>query len=158
MGNYASRAELIARFKDEKEASFLAGSSDTNAADTAVLDEVIGKAEGEVDASAAQKFSVPLDVAGDTVLGNWIKSITLDLAVANLHARSGNVPEPVAVDRDHVRAWLKELVAGTMQLPSGRTETSTVSRDPVSNWGTGNTASDDSNSKRVFSRTTMGSL
>lgn len=155
MGNYASRAELIARFTDELEAAHLAGSADTGSADTAVLDEVIGKAEGEVDASAAQKFSVPLDVAGDVVLGNWIKSITLDLAVANLHARSGNVPEPIAVDRDHVRAWLKELAMGTVQLPSARTEATTVSRDPVSTWGIAGTGA---NSQRVFTRATQSAL
>lgn len=155
MGNYASRAELIARFADEITLAHLLGSADTGSADTAAIDEVIGKAEGEVDASAAQKFSVPLDVAGDTVLGNWIKSITLDLAVANSHARSGNVPEPVANDRDHVRAWLKELVAGTVQLPSARTEATTVSRDPVSTWGTAGTGT---SSKRVFSRATQEQL
>lgn len=158
MGNYASTTELIARFGTVNEVEHLTGKAATDAAYTAVLNEVIGKAEGEVDASVAQKFSVPLDVAGDTVLGNWIKSIVLDLAVAFLQARSRNVSEPVANDRDHVRAWLKELVSGTVQLPSGRTETSTVSRDPPANWGTGNTASDDSSSKRVFSRETMGSL
>ncbi|MCK5641153.1 MAG: DUF1320 family protein [Gammaproteobacteria bacterium] len=155
MGNYASRAELIARFTDELETAHLTGSADTGSADIAVLDEVIGKAEGEVDASAAQKFSVPLDVAGDTILGNWIKSIVLDLAVAFLHARSGNVPEPVANDRDHVRAWLKELVTGTVQLPSARTEATTVSRDPVSVWGTAGTGD---SSKRVFSRATQEQL
>lgn len=155
MGNYASRAELIARFSNEITLAHLLGSADTGSADTARIDEVIGKAEGEIDASAAQKFSVPLDVAGDAVLGNWINSITLDLAVANSHARSGNVPEPIANDRDHVRAWLKELALGTVQLPSARTEASTVSRDPVSTWGI---ASESASSRRVFSRKTQEAL
>lgn len=158
MGNYASTAELVARFENVVVVEHLTGSPSTDAAYTAVLNEVINGAEGEVDSAAAIKYEVPLDVAGDTVMAAYVKSMTLDLAVASLHDRSRNVPVAIELARTRRMEWLDKLGKGMRQLPSARTETSTVSRDPPANWGTGNTASDDSNSNRVFSRATMGSL
>lgn len=158
MGNYASTTELIARYKTVAEVEHLTGKASTDAAYTAVLNEVINGAEGEIDSAAAVMYEVPLDVAGDTVMAAFVKSMTLDLSVASLHDRSRNVPIAIENARITRREWLDKLATGERRLPSSRTEATTVSRDPSSNWGTGNTASEDSRSNRVFSRTTMGSL
>lgn len=155
MGNYANTDDLIARFESEAEVSHLTGSADTGSADTDVLDEVINGAEGEVDSAAAVLYAVPLDVAGDAVMAAFAKSLTLDLAVASLHERTGNVPAPIETKQLARRDWLDKLATGKRRLPSARTESSTVSRDPTAKWGTAGTGDA---SKRVFSRETQEQL
>lgn len=158
MGNYASTTELVARHNDVKEVEHLTRAASTDAAYTAVLNEVIDGAEGEIDSAAAQIYEVPLDVAGDTVMAAFVKSMTLDLADAALFDRGRNVPVPVELSRERRMEWLDKLSKGTRRLPSNRTEATTVSREPDANWGTGNTQSDDSRSNRVFSRQSMAPL
>lgn len=155
MGNYASRAELQARFTDDAEVSHLTDTEDTGTPDTAVLDEVIDDAEAEINSYAAMRYEVPLDVAGDTGLAARIKSLTLDLAVAKLQDRSGNVPEPNETARTRALEWLDKLSSGKIVLPSARTEATTVSRGPVSTWGIAATGDD---SQRLFSRKTQEAL
>lgn len=155
MGNYASTGDLKDRFTDETEVSHLTGSADTGSADNDVLNEVIDGAEGEINSYAATMYSVPLDVAGDTGLAAHVKSLTLDLAVARLHSRTGNVPEPIEMGRTRAIEWLDKLAKGDIRLPSARTEVSTVSRDPVSSWGIASTGD---SSQRVFSRATQEQL
>lgn len=155
MGNYASRVELQARFSDDAEVAHLTDTEDTGVPDTAVLDEVIDDAESELNSYAAVRNAVPLDVAGDAGLAARIKSLTLDLAVAKLHDRSGNVPEPNEAARTRAIEWLDKLSVGKVELPSARTEASTVSRDPVPSWGIAGTGD---SSQRVFSRKTQEAL
>lgn len=155
MGNYASTVELVARFENVAVVEHLTGSLSTDAAYTAVLNEVINGAEGEIDSAAAVKYEVPLDVAGDTVLAAYVKTMALDLAVGSLHDRKRNVPVSVEQARTRVLEWLDKLARGLRQLPSARTEATTVSRDPVSAWGTAGTGD---SSKRIFSRATQEQL
>lgn len=155
MGNYASTAELVARYKTVAEVEHLTGSLSTDAAYTAVLNEVINGAEGEIDSAAAVMYEVPLDVAGDTVMAAYVKSMTLDLAVGSLHDRSRNVPMAIELARTRRMEWLDKLGKGNRQLPSARTEATTVSRDPVPAWGTAGTSD---SSKRVFTRATQDQL
>lgn len=155
MGNYASRAELQARFSDDAEVAHLTDSEDTGTPDTAVLDEVIEDAEAEIESYAAMRYEVPLDVGGDTGLAARIKSLTLDLAVAKLHDRSGNVPEPNETARTRALEWLDKLSTGKIVLPSARTEATTVSREPRVTWGTAATGT---RSQRLFSRETQVNL
>ena len=155
MGNYASTTELVARFKNVAEVEHLAGKPSTDAAYTAVLNEVIDGAEGDIDSTAAVLYEVPLDVAGDAVMAAYVKSMTLDLAVGSLFDRGRNVPIAIELARTRRMEWLDKLAKGARKLPSSRTEASTVSSDPVSTWGI---ASDTDDSQRVFSRKTQEAL
>ena len=155
MGNYASTTELVARFRSVPEVESLAGKPSTDAAYTAVLNEVIDGAEGDIDSAAAVMYEVPLDVAGDTVMAAYVKSMTLDLAVGSLFDRGRNVPVAIELARTRRMEWLDKLAKGGRKLPSARTEASTVSSDPVSTWGIAGTGDD---SERVFTRATQEQL
>ncbi len=155
MGNYASTTELVARFRNVAEVESLTGSPSTSAAYTAVLNEVVNGAEGDIDSAAAGMYEVPLDVVGDVVMAAYVKSMTLDLAVGSLFDRGRNVPVAIELARTRRMEWLDKLAKGDRWLPSARTETSTVSRDPVSSWGI---AGESASSQRVFSRKTQEAL
>lgn len=155
MGNYASTTELEARFKNTKEVEHLTGEVAGSTAYTAVLNEVTNGAEGDIDSAAAGMYEVPLDVAGDSVMAAYVKSMTLDLAVGSLFDRGRNVPVAIELARTRRMEWLDKLAKGERWLPSARTEPTTVSRDPVSTWGI---PSESESSQRVFSRRTQEAL
>jgi phage gp36-like protein len=155
VGNYASTTELVARFKNTTEVEHLAGSPSTDTAYTAVLNEVIDGAEGDIDSAAAGLYEVPLDVAGDAVMAAYVKSMTLDIAVGSLFDRGRNVPVAIELARTRRMEWLDKLSEGKRWLPSARTEATTVSRAPDAAWGI---ASESDDSQRVFSRKTQEAL
>jgi len=155
MGNYASTTELKARFEDDDEVARLTDSADTGTPDDTVLNEVIDDAESEINSYVAVKHLVPLTVSGNSMLAARMKSVTLNIAVANLLDRSGVIAEPKAASRERSIAWCKDIKSGEAVLPSATTEASTKSREPLVNWGTGGTGT---LSKRLFTRATMDGL
>jgi phage gp36-like protein len=154
MGNYASTAELEARFDGDPETSNLTDNEESGTPDATVLAEVLDDAEGEIDSYAAVKYLVPLDVT-DARAAARLKSVALDLAVWRLHVRSGSVSEVKQRSRDDAVEWLKMLAKGEVQVPQPATPTSTTSRTPIAAYGTAGT-SDSSN--RLFSRATQDGL
>ena len=156
MGNYATQAELKARFEDDEAVAHLTDTAESGEPDTTVLDEVIDHAEGQVDSYCAMRFKVPLAVGDHASLAAMMRSITLDLAVYHLYSRGHAVTEATVLLHDKAIEWLKEVAAGSVMLPSPDTEPTTVSRTPLLAHGTSDTSSADSN--RVFSRESQGAL
>lgn len=156
MGNYATTADLKARFEDDAAVAFLTDTADSGTPDNDVLNEVINHAEGQVDAYSAVRFKVPLDVGDNAGLAAMMKSVTLDIAEYHLLARGRNVQEVTTAIHDKAIEWLKEIAAGTVMLPSAETEASTTSRTPLIAFGTANTTSD--SSRRIMTRETQGAL
>ena len=152
MGNYATVSDLQERIGDDTELAHLL---DSTTVDTTRANEAINAAEGEIDSAAAVRHAVPVNVAGSTVIAALFKSMTLDLTVARILARSDNVSQAKKDERDAVRQWLKELASGERELPSGATEASTGSRDPDADWGVAGTTD---TSHRIFSRATQSNL
>lgn len=152
MGNYASTAELEARFDGDAEVASQTDNEDTGTADTTVLNEVIDNAEGEIDSAVGMRYLVPVDTT-DTIVAARMKSITLDLAVWGLHIRGGVAPVPVIEARDAVREWLDLLAEGKRVLPQPATANTTTARETLADWGTAGTTSSSSN--RLFSRATQ---
>jgi len=154
VGNYASIAELEARFDGDPETAALTDNEEGGTPDETVLAEVLDDAEGEIDGYAGLKYLVPLDVT-DTRTAARLKSVTLDLAVWRLHVRTGVVPELKQTSRDQAVEWLEKLSKGEVVVPQPATPTSTTSRSPIAAFGTAGTGS---GSNRLFSRATQDGL
>ena len=137
--NYTTTADLQARLENDAEAIFLTDGEGDNAIDTAVLDEVLDDAEGEADSYYGVLYAVPAAVAGDAKLAARMKSVTLDLALEKLCVRSEHVSEKKEAAAERAREWLKSVAKGEAVPPSARTEASTVSRDPLVDYGVGST-------------------
>lgn len=156
MGDYATTAQLKARFEDDEEVSHLTDSADTGSPDETVLAEVLDDAEAEMNGYIGVRYSIPVTVSGNAILANRMKSLALDLAVVKLvGGRGGIISEAKRDLRTDAIAWLKGLAAGTIVLPSAVTEPSTQSREPLAEWGIAGTGSA---SQRVFTRATQERL
>jgi len=154
MSNYATTAELIARFEDDATVAHL---TDTpgGAIDTDVLTEVLEGAESFINSFVAKRYLVPVVVSGDTGLAQVFNKHTLDLAQYDLLARGDLVSEAKVALRDNAVQWCKDIAKGVITLPSANTPTSTASRDPVVDYGYGDA---DSDSERVFNRSKVDRL
>jgi len=154
MPNYATTAQLTARFEDDATVAHLTdtpgGDIDVN-----VLTEVLESAESEINSYVAKRYLVPVDISTDAGLAQMFKGKTLDLAQYYLLARGDLVSPPKLALRDNVIAWCKDIAKGVVVLPSVSTPPSTTSRSPVVDYGYGDA---DADSSRVFTRGNVDSL
>ncbi|MCZ6654863.1 MAG: DUF1320 domain-containing protein [Planctomycetota bacterium] len=151
MGNYASTAELETRFADTTEVEVLTNQAIGSGVDTAVLDDVIEVAEGEIDSALAQRFLTPVDVTLDTSLDALLKSKTLDLAEFYLYRR-GSKASQLAIDQhQEVLDWLDKIQKGERRLVGAVTVPSTVSGNPRAEWTDSGRELPDTSS-RIFTR------
>jgi len=87
-------------------------------ADTAILDEIRGAADGEVNAYLARRYQVPIDLTIHTGLAGLLTSITLDLAEHRLRSRRPPVASDISERLRHALTWLSRVADGTLELPS----------------------------------------
>ncbi|UCC31928.1 MAG: DUF1320 domain-containing protein [Phycisphaerales bacterium] len=155
MGNYASVADVKARFENDMSVAFITDTADTTGVpDEDVINEGIQYGEGEIDSYVNVRHHTPLAVAGDSVLAAFFKSLTVDFAVYHLVRRgraSGDARQAVEDGRE----WLTKLARGAIELPKAETHAATTARGTLMAWGT---AGETSDSKRVFSRHTQEKL
>ncbi|KKN19687.1 hypothetical protein LCGC14_0943310 [marine sediment metagenome] len=154
MGNYATTAQLQARFEDTAEVAALTDTADSGTPDSAVLTEVLDGAEGRLDGYIGTQHRIPVDVASDTVLANFMRTVTLDVAEYKLLARHNIVPESKLLAFDAAIQWAKDVGSGDAVLPAAAAQPSTEAIDPTAAHGfaTG------SSSTRRFTRATQGGL
>lgn len=150
MGVYASNDELKARFENNEAVAHLTGTQESGTPDEAVLTEVLGNAEGDVESYAAVKYAIPLKVGDHTSLANQIKSKVLDLAVWYLSVRAASVTEAIQLAYDNAIAWLEKLATGKVMLATNDTEPTSVSKEPLISIGTSDAS--DPSSERIFTR------
>jgi len=158
MGNYATTAQLKARFEDDSAVAHLTDTWDSGTPDETVLTEVLTHAEGDMDAHFAVRYVVPIDTSGSTTLAGKLQSVALDIAVRHVLTRHGKVPEAFEAAYDDAIEWLKEVVAGTAVLPTADLLAKKTSRRLV--WGptTDSSTQPDSTSRRLFTRETQENL
>ncbi len=155
MGNYASSTDLANRFANDAEVAHLTDTSDTGTPDPDVLNENVNFAEGQIDSYAGRKYLTPL-ATDDTVFANFLKSLTLDIAVYHLVGARGDLaPEAKTLAHDKAIDWLEKLAEGKVVLPAAATQPTTAAREPIAAFGTAGTGD---NSKRLFSRATQANL
>lgn len=155
MGVYLTAADLQARFEnDDAVAHFTDTISETGTPDADVLNEIIGRTEGQMDGYIAKRYKVPVDVTDAANLAT-LKSVGLDIASWYLMIRHQFSSEAAKQAYDAAIEWLKEIATGQAYLPAADTEDSTISRNPVAAFGTAGTGS---TSNRLFTRDTQARL
>lgn len=156
MGNYASNAELKARFGSTEEVAFATDSTDPAVPVEAVLTEAIGSAEGEMNSYIGKRYLVPASTT-DAEVDELLTSCALDMAKFHLLNRKPGTPQQVTDQYDRRVAWLKMIAEGEVVLPGTATPPSTTSRDPLATW-TDSTRELNTDSGRLFSRETASQL
>ena len=154
MGNYAITTELKARFENTAAVAHVTDSEDDATPNENVLSEALNAAEGIIDSYVGRRHSTPVAVSGDTVLANWMKSMTLDIGVYRLLQRGGVIPDAIIRSYEEVIDWLKAVGNGDAVLPAAAQQATTAAIDPISEWGSG--TGDDSN--RVFTRASQENI
>ena len=149
MGNYASNAQLIARFADEATAAFLTDSTNSTA-DADVLTEVIETAESEIDSYLSSRYDTPVSLSGETNLANVLKGKTLDLAQFYLMDRKGHAAETNEKRADKVIDWLVRIVDGDIPLPGADSVPASTQAKTGIVFGVSD--ADASTSSRLFTR------
>lgn len=154
MPNYATTAQLTARFEDEATVAHLTDNPG-GSIDTAVLTEVLEGAEAFMDSFIGRKYLVPYPVSADAGIAQVFNKHTLDLAQYDLLARGDLISEAKTALRDNAVQWCNDIAKGVIVLPGASTPASTVSREPVVAYGYGDAAS---TSDRIFNRANVESL
>lgn len=111
MGNYITEALLEERLTTAKLTQLCRGL--TGAAKTAMIANVIERAEAVVDGYAASKYTVP--VTANSLCEEW----ALVISEYELYKRgsSAEIPEKIKDSYKDVMAQLKDLAAGKLMLP-----------------------------------------
>jgi len=135
----------------------LTDSVDDGAASTAVLEEVIDDAEGEINSYLGERYLVPVDVATYTNVAPRLKSLTLDMAVWRLCVRGDLVSEVKRTAHEDAIAYLEKLAEGKLTLPSAVTLPVTGSEGDGAAWGTSGSAVSGT-TQRIFDRDTQDAL
>jgi phage gp36-like protein len=87
-------------------------------ADSAVVDEIRGAAEGEVDSFLAARYATPIDVDLHAELAELLKSVTLDIAEYRLRARRPPMATDIVQRYHRTIEWLGLIAKGVLSLPS----------------------------------------
>lgn len=135
--NYASQAEMEARFAASELIRLTAGNS-AGAIDAARIAEVLGEADNLINASVGVRYQLPLAVVPDLLV-----DIACDIARYRLYPL--DVPEQVAARYKDARATLDRIADGRMVLEAAGIAASSSEPSGIAF---------DSGSK-LFSRTSM---
>lgn len=150
MGNYASNAELIARFEDDTEVTRITDIPTGSTPDAAVLTEVIARVEtGTIDARLSKRYAVPVDTSTDANLLATLKGWTLDLSQYHLKTRDDTVSTVMLDLHNEIITTLDLIAAGTLNLPSAAPVPDTATEDPIATHGC---------STRLFDRDTLKNI
>lgn len=156
MGNYATAAQLKARFDNDRAVAHLTHDSASGTPNDDLLNEMIDEAEEELNTLIGVKWETPVKVADHASLAALMKGKTLAVASLQLHAQQHSITDAVQVLHDKALEWAEKISVGTAVLPSTDTEPSTVSLEPGAAWGTSD--SSDPASNRRFDRVSTGGL
>lgn len=157
MGNYATTAELQARFASAEEAAFATDTESTGTPSSTVLDDAIEFAEGEINSRIGKRYATPVVVSGNTELTALLKRKTLDIAEWHLLGRSDHVSEVKTSRYERAMDWADGVSEGKFILSGAATPPSTTSRNPLASWSTNDRDVED-DAARICTRETMGML
>ncbi len=155
MGSYATQAELLTRFDSDEDVAYLTGDEATGTPSTAVLDDVLEAAEGQMNMRLAARYATPV-VSTDTSVIAALKRMALDLAEAYLRLRKRPVSEDTQRQIDRVLETLDNLADGSNSLPGVAVLAGPTSKRTARLTGSGRTLADDS--KRYFTRETASGM
>jgi len=157
MGNYASNAQLAARFEDDAAVLALTdnvGGAVADSATQAVLTEAIAAAEGELESAVAAQWDVPVDIT-DANREQLMRTKTLQLAEILLYERGNNLTDAHKEARASLEQWMDRVAARKRVLPGAAAPTTTAARGTFVSHGSGNPST---SSTRVFTRDKQSDL
>jgi phage gp36-like protein len=157
MGNYATQAELKARFDGDAEVAYLTDTEETGIPDTGVLDDCIESAEADINSRIGKRYATPVVVTGNVELTALLKRKALDLAEYYLLVRSPSISDQKEKQAERAWEWAAKVADGTFVLSGAATPPSTASRAPLATW-TGSDRDLTDVTTRIFSRETMAAL
>lgn len=108
-------AALLQAALDGDTSSYTADEQAAIARAMARADAIISQQQALIDASVAQRYSVPL--SDSDARATPVHSCCLALARAGLADDGDNIGEQMAKDRDYWRTWLRDLAKGQLTLP-----------------------------------------
>ncbi len=111
---YVTQAQLTKRFASVK---WWTDDDASGAVDADIVTEAIALAAAEIDAAASQHFTTPLAL-GNATTAAIIKDRAGTVAGYKLATRRHELSpdDPLALEFERVREWLKELAAGNVRL------------------------------------------
>ena len=134
---YCTQSDLLTMIPVKELAELTADSGDTP--DSEVVDEVIHRADAEIDAYLGMRYTLPLSPLPDQV-----KGLSIDMALYHLYSRRSVVPTVRRQKYEAAVAFLKLVAAGESVLEN--TGDSTSAGDQVV------VGSEFSSATRVFTR------
>lgn len=155
MGDYASTTELKERYENDAEVAHLTLDAETGTPDDVILGQVIDFAEGQINASLATRYLVPVDVSLHPNAGTFLKGLTLDMASYHLENRTGVVTPTHDKVNDQSLDWLEKVSKGEVLLPATASPAFTESRGSLARFGTADTSD---STQRVMTRATQSRL
>lgn len=159
MGNYATNAELIARYADAAEAAHATDSDSITVPDDVVLTEIVGESEGWINSYIRVRYATPVsvaDLAASPSMAALLKGLTLDEGIYRLCVR-GDLASEIKKDlRTERIEWLQMVASGKVELPATVYPTSAPIHGPTPRWGSGD--SDPETSSRVFTKLSQAGL
>lgn len=93
----------------------------SGSADLDKVNEAIQGADGETNSYLGLRYAVPVDLTGQTMISEVLKSFVLDLVEHRLHSRRPPVPEDIRRKRSEALTWLRRVSEGEIVLPSATT-------------------------------------
>lgn len=115
--SYVSATDVQERLGDTLYVE-LTDDTGSGSADLDKINEAIQGAEGEVNSYVGLRYVVPVDLTGQSMIAEVLKSFVLDLVEQRLHGRRPPVPEDIRRKRSEALTWLKRVADGEIVLPS----------------------------------------
>jgi phage gp36-like protein len=157
--DYATTADVIARFNSDAEVLHLidnAAGSISDATTLARLRAAIYRAEGTVNGYLAKRYDVPIDTSSDTNLANTLEQLSTDLAEYHLVAsRSEHISEALQRIHDEAIEFLRAIASAEINLPAEEAVDGTEANAVIVSWGDNDAST---SSERVFSRSKQARL
>jgi phage gp36-like protein len=129
MPNYATTAELIARFETPEAVAHLTNVPD-GPPDQTLLTKAIEAAESTMNSYFAARYKTPIATA-DADLRSLLEAVALDLAVYELYSMGEMIPESRTQKMENRMEWLNAVRKGDVLLPASSAVLASTVAEPI---------------------------
>ncbi len=132
MGNYLTNADVITRVGNKTAAELTTDSGSTP--DTALIDQYIDEAEGEIDSYLSRRTKVPIDLVAHPEVAAPLRGKVMAVVIYMMQSRRSDAPDDVRKQRDDAIDWATKISEGKALLPATLTPAPTTSDEPGAKW------------------------
>lgn len=130
---YVTQAQVTTRLGTSALVELTSDSGDS--VDTDVLDQMIQRADDQINNTLSSRYLVPVDTSADASLAATLAAMALDLVDYYLYQRRGLVDGAKEKLLENVMKWLTDVKEGLLPLPATGSVVSTVSDPPALDIG-----------------------